>query len=409
RRRAARYRHGARPRSRPLVVRPRAARGARRLALAPRRAPVTRAACRSGCPAAIFAAALLTACAVPRPAQISASGVGAYEVSLAVHADEIAVAWYDERDGNAEIYLQWLDRDARPRGPAERLTDDPEDSYEIDLAPVGRDVAAAWYDKDAEGALRARLGLWRREGGFAWRVDLSPDARGSRNPVVRAAGERLFSAWIERRAGRDAVLAAGWDAEGRMLSAPVELGPASATTWNLNAAIDASGTAHVVFDAAVGTAAEELYLARLEAEAVSLTRLTADDGFRSKYPDLAFAGEHAALTWFDERDGNREVYLAVGPATDLGAELEVGAAVQPRQAAADRVGAAVQPRSSPPSPPIWHARRVTDTPGESIGAYLAWNGERIGLAWSDASTGPHDVYFQPFDAEAAPLAPPRRI
>ncbi|MDE0831243.1 MAG: hypothetical protein OSB03_18790, partial [Vicinamibacterales bacterium] len=49
------------------------------------------------------------------------------------------------------------------------------------------------------------------------------------------------------------------------------------------------------------------------------------------------------------------------------------------------------------------------TPGESIGAYVNWNGGRIGLAWSDDHDGQHEVYFQPFDQGGAPLEPARRL
>ena len=43
------------------------------------------------------------------------------------------------------------------------------------------------------------------------------------------------------------------------------------------------------------------------------------------------------------------------------------------------------------------AHRVTDTPGHSIGAYPIWNTGRLGLAWSDDSSGQHEVFFQAFD------------
>ena len=49
------------------------------------------------------------------------------------------------------------------------------------------------------------------------------------------------------------------------------------------------------------------------------------------------------------------------------------------------------------------ARRVTRTAGESIGAYLAWNDERVGLGWSDKDDTQHDIYFQEFDAAGAEL------
>ena len=53
--------------------------------------------------------------------------------------------------------------------------------------------------------------------------------------------------------------------------------------------------------------------------------------------------------------------------------------------------------------------RVTTTPGESIGAYVAWNGRRFGLTWSDDSEGYHEVYFQSFDLEGAAILPPQRL
>ncbi|HUQ52566.1 MAG TPA: hypothetical protein VM692_10115, partial [Gammaproteobacteria bacterium] len=148
-------------------------------------------------------------------------------------------------------------------------------------------------------------------------------------------------------------------------------------TWNLNAAISASGVAWVVFDAQVGTRAEELFLAKLDGEPGSLARLSADDGVRSKYPDLALEGERAAITWFDERDGNNEVYMAAGPVADLAQSIDK------------------------------HARRITITPGASIGAYVAWNAGQIGLAWSEDSGDNYEVLFQPFDATASPLAAAR--
>lgn len=100
-----------------------------------------------------------------------------------------------------------------------------------------------------------------------------------------------------------------------------------------------------------------------------MVRLSADDGSDSKYPDLAFSGDRAALTWFDVRDGNEEVYLLVAPVADLKEGMER------------------------------RAGRVTSTPGESIGAYLAWNGSHLGLAWChDTDGGQHEIYFQRLDA-----------
>lgn len=315
------------------------------------------------------------------PRQVSDSGFGAYEVSLAAWADGLAIAWYDTRNGNAEVYVRTLDADGQEAGRELRLTTTEAESYEADIAPLPAAFAVAWYEKAKDGAMRAQLGVWQRDGTPVWSVPVAVGSGSSRNAIVRSRGDALFVAWIEADGGGEFVWGGWWGADGRPRGAPVRLGAAGETTWNLNAAIAPNGEAWVVFDARAGTRVDELFAARLAEGQVTLARLTADDGIRSKYPDLAFdAGGGAAITWFDERDGNREVYLAA-------------------TVTADELLLPIERR----------ARRITSTPGASIGAYLAWNGERIGLAWCDDSGGNYEVFFQSFDASGNAIAPPRRL
>ena len=77
------------------------------------------------------------------------------------------------------------------------------------------------------------------------------------------------------------------------------------STPDLNAALDGSGTAWVVFDAEPATRASEVFIARVDASSEGAVRLTKDDGAPSKYPDLGIGpGGLAALSWQDDRDGN---------------------------------------------------------------------------------------------------------
>ncbi len=327
------------------------------------------------------AAAVLTlatyACNAPK--QVSDSGFGAYEVSLATWDDGLAIGWYDTRDGNAEVYVRMLDADKNMKGGELRVTYTVAQSYEPDLATLGDDLAIAWYEKSADTKESAQLALFARGGKTLWQRALGARIN-TRNPVVRAFGGALFCAWIEADdAGAETVRGGWWNADGTVREAPVVLGRASATTWNLNAAIADDGTAYVVYDATTTAAPEELFVAKLAHGSSRVTQLTPSDGFVSKYPDLALAGDRAALAWHDERDGNREVYIAVGTV----AELDGGI--------------------------VSHAERVTKTSGESIGAYLAWNGDRLGVTWSDNSVRDYEVYFEPFNADGSSAAPARRI
>jgi hypothetical protein len=327
----------------------------------------------------VAGALALVTCACNAPRQISDSGFGAYEVSLATWDDGLAIGWYDTRDNNAEIYVRMLDAEKRVKGGELRLTYTAAQSYEADLAALGDDLAVAWYEQAADTRLSAQLALFERGGKSVWQRALG--ARGnSRNPVVRASGGTLFCAWIEADdAGAETVRGGWWNADGTVHQAATILGPAGATTWNLNAAIGADGTAYVVYDTAVGSAPEELFVASLADGVSRLTQLTPADGFRSKYPDLAIAGDRAAVTWYDERDGNREVYLAVGSVAELDGKI------------------------------FAHAQRVTTTAGESIGANLAWNGDRVGLVWSDDTVGNYEVYFEPFAADGHSASPVQRL
>jgi hypothetical protein len=341
----------------------------------------------SGCLLALTWACAPAPAAPEFPVQISHSGSGAYEAALAVVDGDLAVAWYDTRDGNADIYVRWVDAAGSPVGLEQRLTEDPAPSYEASIDGLGSDLAVAWYEKARSGALTARLGVWLRRGAWRWSQALP---QGSRNPVIRTAGDRVFCAWIAREAAGDVVHAAWWTAGGVRIGPTLPLGPASHTTWNVNAALDESGAAWVVYDAESGTRASELWLVRVAGDGIGAepdvrrVRLTEDDGIASKYPDVAVREGRAALTWFDARDGNTEVYLATMSVEGVQAEGLSGEAGR-------------------------RARRVTETDAESIGAYLTWRGDRIGLAWSDSGEGQHEVYFQAFDAGGEPAAPARRI
>jgi len=322
--------------------------------------------------------ALLAACH-HQHAQVSRSVQGAFEAALAPSEDGFVAAWYDTRDGNAEIYVRLLAPDGRPLSDEKRLTNTPDDSFEASIDRLGDLLAVAWYEQTAGGRPAARLGAWTKDLVNRWTHTF---ASGTRNPVVRATSTAVFCAWVQAEGDSgEAVYAGWWDKDGRVTAPPVRLGPASRTTWNLNAAIDETGAGWVAFDAEVSTRTSEVYVAKLAGGTVTAAiRLTSDDGAPSKYPDVALGpGGLAALSWQEERDGNVEVYLFTGTTGDLNGEID------------------------------GRSRRVTNTPGESDGAYIAWNGDRLGLAWSDRSPGQPEVFFESFDRAGAPRAPAQRL
>ena len=333
-----------------------------------------------------LAVLLLSGCDGPRFVEISDPGGGAYEASLTRLGDGWAVAWYDTRDGHPEIYTRLLDVNGHPTGPPRRLTDTPNYSYEPQLAAAGiSELVVAWYAESPSGASVTHVAVWglEEDDGPRWMRTLSDPARLGRNVIVRVEGRRLFCAWIEKSEdNRDAAVWAQWldlDRAGRPFAPAKRLADAGPTTWNVNAAIDGDGRAWVVFDATAGTRTDEIFLVEADDAVASPVRLTDDDGVASKYPDLAFGSGSAAVTWFDERDGNQEVYLAVASLPELRDRFEA------------------------------HASRVTTTAGASFGAYLAWNSGRVALVWSDDTDGEAEVYFREFGSTGAALDVAERL
>jgi hypothetical protein len=327
----------------------------------------------------LVAAACVLQCSTDAssPRQVSHSGAGAYEAALTATDDGFVAAWYDMRNGNGEIYIRTIDADGRPAGAEQRLTNDPAESYEPSIAALpGRRLALAWYDKGADGTLRAHVGVWETTGANIWTKELQAPGR---NPVVAVERGAIVVAWVGGTVDGEKVRIARWTEAGEPIGESRLLGAAHPTTWNVNLVLAREGVAFVVWDSIWKTRASEVFLARVDAGATSVARLTADDGHESKYPDIALSGSDAALTWFDAKDGNTEVYLFTGAVSELTREIDQ------------------------------RAVRVTTTAGQSIGAYAAWNAGRIGLAWSDDTAGQHEVYFQQFDRSGVSLTEPVRV
>jgi len=345
----------------------------------------------------LLASLMLAACTStpqfqPYPRQISHSGAGAYEVSQDVSEQGVAIAWYDDRQGNAEIYLSLYDTNLDPVITEQRLTYSTAQSYEADVAWLGETLAVAWYDIAEDGQSSVHVGLWNNALQPLWQKKLTTSSNG-RIPELVSTGKNLFIAWIEERQRPDSdalwsdIRGTWLDPSGEFIHSPFFIASASTTTWNLNAEVLNDSTIALVYDADYATVSSELYLAIAAEDTVSTWQLTADDLVASKYPDIALSDQQAAISWHDEKDGNQEIYLAT---VDI---------------------AQYQEKSSIPGliDIDTHSTRVTRTPGESIGAYLAWNSDTLGLAWCDNSTGTHDIFFQQFDVNLHAMSSVRQV
>lgn len=305
--------------------------------------------------------------------------MNAHEPSLAVGPDATFAAWHGGVEDRSLIYLRELDARLQPADEIIVVSDGKRLAYEPDVIVAAGLPVVAWYEKDpVTRGLTAWLAGMTRQGERAWLTPLAAGGDEARNPVVRQIGDRLEVAWIEQPSTDDGSNSATiwwqrFSLAGATLDPPQRIGEATRDTWNLNATV-ADDRLVVTYDAALGTRTHELHMLTVGDGESAHRQLSDDDGHASLYPDLQIgASVQAALTWFDERDGNREVYMAVGT---FGGLAEAG---------------------------VLSALRVSHTDGDSIGAYLAWNGTAIGLVWSDDVSGERDIFAQTFDAGGKPL------
>lgn len=130
---------------------------------------------------------------------------GSYLPSIAVASNMIHVSWFDERDGNKELYYKRSLDDGLTWGPDVRLTNDPADSYRPSVAVSGNNVHLAWYDnRDGNTEIFYKRST---DNGASWSPDtsLTNDANDSFYPSVALAGTKVHLVWTDNRDGNQEI------------------------------------------------------------------------------------------------------------------------------------------------------------------------------------------------------------
>jgi len=123
-----------------------------------------------------------------------------------------AIAWWDTRDGNSEIYYAWAPPGA-PFGPARRVTNNPAFS-QLPVVTWTRDgrIALAWTDgRDGGSTIYARVFFPDQEAGKSdVRISFPEGFQVQSNsgaPSIASAGNRLIVVFQERLEGVDEIKA----------------------------------------------------------------------------------------------------------------------------------------------------------------------------------------------------------
>lgn len=272
----------------------------------------------------------------------------------------IHIVWFDNRDGNYEIYYKRSVDEGTAWSTDTRLTNDIGVSNRPALALSGNYVHLVWNDRVSNEEIYYKQST---DGGISWgsSVRLTNDGANSNFPSVYSSGNVVIVTWSENRDGnyeiyykRSTDNGVSWGADLRLTNDPaVSLQPGCAFSGSV---------VHLCWhDNRDGN--NEIYYKRSSDLGVtwgSDTRLTNMAG-TSFFPVIDAAMQNVFISWVEDSDGNPEIYTK--RSSDFGLTWEAN-------------------------------QRQTNNPGISIRPTLSFSGLNIHLVWQDNIDGNDEIYYK---------------
>lgn len=252
--------------------------------------------------------------------------------TLAVSGPSVHVLWMDDRDGNRETYYKRSTDNGAGWSSDMRLSNDADWTWSPAITAAGDTVHAVWYESDAGGNLGKEIWYSRStNAGVTWSspINLTNDPGVSMGPCVGASGSAVHVTWEDNRDGnyeiyyrRSTDNGASWGLDTRLTS------NSAASTGS---SIDVSGAnVHVVWTDERDANSEIYYKSSVNngASWSPDTRLT-NDGATSFYNSISASGLAVHVTWYDNRDGNWEVYYKHNPTGNVFIEEQSSGVSEP--------------------------------------------------------------------------------
>lgn len=233
---------------------------------------------------------------------ISSAGYGASH-TIAAEGNAIHTVWYDDRDGNNEIYYKCSTDGGSSWGADTRLTNDTALSIHPSISVSGLSIRVTWTDR-RDGT---HIVYYKRstDGGSSWGMDtrLRDVLTGTsyNYSSITSSGSNLHVVWFDRRDAGDAeIYYKHSNDNGDTWSADIRLTNSIGNSYIPVVAVSGSNV-HVAWydDATAGN--NEIYYMRSTDNGTSWSassRLTNAAG-ESRYPSIAASGSTVHVTWSD--------------------------------------------------------------------------------------------------------------
>lgn len=243
-------------------------------------------------------------------------------ISASAYSQVINIAWEDARDGNLEIYCKRSLDGGFIWSQDVRLTNNNADSENPCLSVSGYGVYVVW--KDARDGNNEIYFKHSTDGGINWTNDirLTNNTAHSNGASVVATATVVHVAWYDERDGNREIYYKGSTDGGTNWSTDTRLTNDTAASNNPSISMHGS-VVHVAWhDERNGN--KEIYYKRSidggmnwEAD----VRLTNAAGVSGR-PSVSVSGSVVHVAWYDERDGNAEIYYKRNP-VDGGVGIDV--------------------------------------------------------------------------------------
>ncbi|HKR05565.1 MAG TPA: exo-alpha-sialidase [Bacteroidia bacterium] len=229
--------------------------------------------------------------------------------SVIASSSEVHVVWEEYRDGiNGEIYYKRSADGGLTWGTDTRLTFNPANSFSPSAAVSGSVVHVVWFDqRDGNNEIYYKRSP---DGGLTWGADttLTINIAASAFPSVAVSGSEVHVVWEEYRDGNGEMYYKRSTDGGLTWGADTRLTFNAANSFSPS--ISVSGSLINIAWHDERDANQEIYTKRSPDGGLSWgtdTRVTNDPSV-SSYVSVTVSGSNVHVAWIDERDGNTELY-----------------------------------------------------------------------------------------------------
>lgn len=293
--------------------------------------------------------------------RVTNAGGDSLDPSLVWSGSEYGLSWYDNRDSNYEIYFRRISGTGAFTGSEVRVTNALGNSRGPSLVWNGSEYAVGWCDNRDGADDNIYFQRVSSSGTLVGaNVRVTNDPRGSKFPsMVWADGEYGVS-WHDYRDGNREIYFRRTSESGVPLGSDIRITSAINDSWYTSLAWTGSEYGVGWYDNRDGE--NEIYFRRISESGMPLgSDVRVTDTGDSRRPAVVWAGDEYGIIWHDDRDGNYEIYFA--RLSDIGMLLAAEI-------------------------------RVTNDAHSSQSPVMAWTGHDYGIAWQDDRDGNSEIYFK---------------